>query len=128
MNINIEFFKDQINEAIGAGIYQIDICRGDNIEPLYIGESKTVLMRCSAHLYELKKEPCYLGFSEETISDSSITLRFTLLECVEDSAERKKREKEYVAERKPISQSGISDRQKSVEDKINSIIDFINRT
>lgn len=128
MNINIEFFKDQINEAIGAGIYQIDICRGDNIEPLYIGESKTVLMRCSAHLYELKKEPCYLGFSEETISDSSITLRFTLLECVENSAERKKREKEYVAERKPISQSGISDRQKSVEDKINSIIDFINRT
>lgn len=128
MNINIRFFENQLTEAIGAGIYQIDITRGGKTEPLYIGESKTVLMRCSAHLYELQKAPGYFGFDEISIEDSSIILNFTLLESVKDTTERKSREKKYVADRMPISQSGISDRQKSVEDKINALIDFINRT
>lgn len=128
MNINIEFFNKQTINAVGAGIYEISITRNGTTESLYIGESKTVLMRCAAHLYELSKDPNYFGFNAESIDDSSITLIFRLLESVEDTAERKAKEKTYIKARNPLSQSGYSDRQKNIDEKINAVIDFISRT
>lgn len=128
MNINIEFFNNQTINAVSAGIYEISITRNGTTESLYIGESKTVLMRCAAHLYELSKDPNYFGFDKESINDSSITLVFRLLESVEDTAARKAKEKAYIKAKNPISQSGYSDRQKNISEKINAVIDFISQT
>lgn len=126
MNIKIEFFKDDLIQAIGAGIYQISICKNNKSAILYIGESVFMLVRCANHLFNFNKDPNYFGFTNEEIEDSNIVLKFTLLEQISDSLERKKREKHLINEYKPLSQSGISDRQKNIEDKISSFKDFFN--
>lgn len=124
MNITIEFFQKDLIHAIGAGIYEIRVHMNSDSRVLYIGESVFVLARCASHLYQLNKNPDYFGFDENTIRDSSITLKFRLLEKV--NKDRKKREKELIKKEKPLSQSGRSDYQKSVEDKISSLNSFLN--
>lgn len=126
MNIKVEFFQDDLIQAIGAGIYEISIDQNNKSEVLYIGESVFVLVRCASHLYELKKKPEYFGFTDKTIDNSGITLKFRLIEKNSDNASRKKRESEFIKERKPLSQSGIKDRQKNVEDKIEALAQFLN--
>ena len=84
-----------------------------------------MLVRCGAHLFELKKKPEYLGFNDKTINNENISLKFKLLESVSDMADRKHREKELIQEKNPILQSGISDRMKSVEEKVQALTTFL---
>lgn len=85
IGIKIDFFANNFVEAIGAGIYKISVIRANgDIAPLHIGESIFVLVRCATHLFELKRNPKYFGFTEETISSSEITLKFELFHQVED--------------------------------------------
>lgn len=112
-------------DAIGAGIYQILIMKNGKEESLYIGESVFVLVRCGAHLFELKKNPEYFGFNDKTINNENIILKFELLEAVGDMADRKHREKELIQEKKPMLQSGISDSMKSVEEKVQALTNFL---
>ncbi len=126
MNIKIEFFQEDLIQAIGAGIYEISIYQNNKSEVLYIGESVFVLVRCASHLYELKRKPEYFGFTDKTIDDPSITLKFKLIGKDSNNGLRKKREMEFIKVRKPLSQSGIRDRQKNVEDKIEALTRFLN--
>lgn len=126
MNIKIEFFQSDLIQAIGSGVYEVSVYKNNQSKVLYIGESVFVLVRCASHLYELNKNPEYFGFTEETIKDSSITLKFRLLEKIDNKILRKKREIELIKEKKPLSQSGISDYQKSIEDKISVLTSFLN--
>ncbi|WP_222928689.1 hypothetical protein [Bacillus pumilus] len=126
MNITIEFFQRDLIQAIGAGIYEISVHKNGDSSVLYIGESVFVLARCASHMYQLNKNPEYFGFTSGTIRDSSITLKFRLLEKANKNDLRKKREKELIKEKAPLSQSGISDYQKSVEDKISALTSFLN--
>lgn len=126
MKININFFHDDFINAIGAGIYEIIVSIGEKSKSLYIGESVHVMVRCSEHLYQLKSEPKYFGFTSETIDRPNITLTFKLIELIDDKKERKLKEKKLIAENKPLSQSGISDRQKEIEEKIQALDSFLN--
>ena len=111
MEININFFHDDFINSIGAGIYEIIVSIGEKSKSLYIGESVYVMVRCSEHLYQLR---------------SDITLTFKLIESIDDKKERKLKEKKLIAENKPLSQSGISDRQKEIEEKIQALDSFLN--
>jgi len=123
--IKIDFFNENIIDAIGAGIYQVSIMNNGKEEVLYIGESVFVLVRCGAHLFELQKTPEYFGFNDETINNENIILKFELLEAISNMADRKHREKELIQKKKPILQSGISDRMKSVEEKVQALTAFL---
>lgn len=125
MKIQIEFFKQDLVDAIGAGVYEICVCKNGKSSTLYIGESVFVLVRCASHLYNLKKNPEYLGFTKETIEDSEISLCFHLLKQEKNAIERKKEEKKLVKEKSPLSQSGISDRQKNTEERIEALTNFL---
>ncbi|MFD1173024.1 hypothetical protein [Oceanobacillus picturae] len=126
MNINIEFFQENLIQAIGSGVYEISVEKNNKIKALYIGESVFVLVRCAEHLFELYKNPKYFGFHKEQIEDSSVTLRFSLIESNDDKVSRKKRELELIKQKEPLSQSGISDNQKKIEDKISALKGFLN--
>ncbi len=130
MKIKIDYFSKNLIEAIGAGIYKISIIKenGDTA-PLYIGESIFVLVRCATHLFELKKNPNYFGFTEENINNEKITLKFEMLHQIDDKIERKRCEKEIIQEtlkkQELICQNGISDRMKDIDDKIDSLALFL---
>lgn len=117
MKIQINFFNEKFIEAIGAGIYKISIRYNDKQEVLYIGESVFVLVRCAAHLYELRKNSDYLGFTETSIKNEKIVLDFELIEQSEKLSQRRKLEIKYIDLYKPIMQSGIKDRMKSIKGK-----------
>ena len=121
MKIKIDFFSKNIIDAIGSGIYQVSIMNNGKEEVLYVGESVFVLVRCGAHL----KTPEYFGFNDETINNENIILKFELLEAICNMADRKHREKELIQKKKPILQSGISDRMKSVEEKVQALTAFL---
>lgn len=125
MNFKVEFFKDSFIDAIEAGIYGIFIKKGNIEELLYIGESVFVLTRCTTHLYEIKKGEGYLGFSSKDLGDKEIELVFKLLESNSDSFTRKHNEKELIKQLKPIQQSGVSDRVKSVDKMIEELKYFL---
>ena len=125
MKIQINFFNEKFIEAIGAGIYKISIRYNDKQELLYIGESEFVLVRCAAHLYELKKKPEYLGFDKNSIENEKIVLDFALIEQKEKQHQRRKLEIQYIDIYKPIMQSGIKDRMKSIEEKKAALKSFL---
>lgn len=126
MKINIKFFNNDFINAIGAGIYEIIVSIRGKSKSLYIGESVHVIVRCSEHLYQLKSEPKYFGFTRETIDRSDITLTFKLIESIDDKKERKLKEKKLITANKPLSQSGVSDRQKEIGEKIQALDSFLN--
>lgn len=126
MKIKVDFFKDDLVEAIGEGVYEIWIEKDGKSKPLYIGESVFVLVRCATHLYQLRKNPNYFGFIKEQIDDDAITLKFSLNKEKREKESRKAQEKRIIRERNPISQSGISDHQKSIEEKIEALKQFLN--
>lgn len=128
MKIKVIFFNDQLIDAIGAGIYKIIICKDERERILYIGESVFVLVRCAQHLFELNKKPEYFGFTDNTIDDPEILLKFQLVDSVADKKDRKKREKYLIDSEKPLAQSGIKDYMKRKNDKIDSVNGFINNT
>ena len=110
MNVNIEFFLNDLNKALEAGIYLIEIQKDNKKTSLYIGESVYPMVRCAEHLFNLKNDPDYFGFTNKTIDDTNIKLIFSILENEYDTAKRKAKEKELITKKKPISQSGISDK------------------
>lgn len=66
-------------DAIYAGIYQFKIgVLGDNENEymsLYIGESYSMLSRCSAHLYEVfHTDPSYFGLTKENLENEKLQL------------------------------------------------------
>lgn len=128
MNIKVKFFEDKFIEAIGAGVYEIYVKSDDNDTEklLYVGESVFVLVRCATHLYEIAKGNGYLGFTNEKLDSKNITLIFKLFTSEFDKTERKIKEKEVIKVKKPIMQSGISDRVKLTEDMINELTNFLN--
>ena len=118
MNLKLQFFEDQLPEAVGGGIYMISVRRKDGKEaPLYIGESYSMLTRCAQHFYEVCREPAYFGFTPQTISDSGLTLIAEVLETDPDSVSRKQKEIRHIAQKQPLSQSGIRDRMKPSDEK-----------
>ena len=126
MKIKIEFFKDDLIEAISAGVYEISITNASgNVKTLYVGESVFVLVRCATHLFCLKSDPAYFGFTDESINDDKLTLSFKLYQAIEEKADRRKTETELIKQRHPISQSCIADRQKGIEEKIQALNDFL---
>ena len=126
LKIEIDFFQDDLIKSIGAGIYEISVVKNGKSKVLYIGESVFTIVRCASHLYELKKHPEYLGFTDETIGDSRIKLIFRVIEEIDDNKQRKVREKELIKKIEPLSQNGISDRKKNVEGKIRALTEFLN--
>ncbi|MGT2755000.1 hypothetical protein [Streptococcus ovis] len=132
LQIKIDFFSNQLVEAIGAGVYQVSIQKENGeCAPLYIGESVFVLVRCATHLFEFKKNPAYFGFNEKSINNSNITLKFELCSQIDNRQERKQYEKELIKktmELQPIiCQSGISDRMKGIDLKIDALNTFLNQ-
>ncbi len=78
------------------------------------------------HLYELRKDSNYFGFTEDTINDENIKIKFILVENIEDNMLRKQEEKRLIQLIKPMTQSGKSDYQKGVEDRIKALTTFLN--
>ena len=127
LKIKVKFFDNEIIDAIGGGIYKISVQRKDQeIETLYIGESFSMIRRCATHIYKLNKTPEYFGFSNDTIEDSNTSLIVEILEQETNTITRKQKEKAFIKEYNPIMQSGISDRMKSIEDKISALEEFLN--
>lgn len=124
MKITVSFFENDFNMAIGAGIYRVSVILGDKTSALYIGESVFVLVRCATHLFELKRNPEYWGFDKEKLENEHVVLRFELIEPCADMEKRKKREKILISTEKPIMQNGISDRMKSIDEKLKSLEAF----
>ncbi|MCX0379532.1 GIY-YIG nuclease family protein [Clostridium perfringens] len=125
MNIKIDFFQKDLINSIDAGIYEISIIKNGKSKSIYIGESVYVIVRCAEHLYELNKNPKYFGFTEDTIKDQSITLKFSIIEKEDEKSLRKKRETQLIKEKKPLSQSGINDYQKSEQNRILALTNFL---
>ena len=128
MKIKVMFFNDQLIDVIGAGIYKIIICKDERERILYIGESVFVLVRCAQHLFELNKKPEYFGFTDNTIDDPEILLKFQMVDSVADKKDRKMKEKYLIESEKPLVQIGIKDYMKRKNDKIDSVNGFINNT
>lgn len=127
MKIQIDFFSGDLISAIGGGIYKVSVKRKDGANrTLYIGESVFVLVRCASHLYGLKKNPAYFSFKPEQINDNETTLIFSLIKEESDKGKRRKVELDYIEEYKPICQSGISDRMKPIDERIEALTNFLN--
>lgn len=89
--MKIELFQNESgfmdSNALKAGVYEICIYRdGDKSKsiPLYIGESFCMIKRCGEHIYNVKKNPLYLGLTDETFNDDNLILSFNVYEVVED--------------------------------------------
>ena len=127
MKIKIKFFEEDFLEAIGAGVYEIDVNINGTSKALYIGESVFVLVRCSIHLFELRNNPAYLGFTTDTINDDRITLTFKLLQQEENKKKRKEIETAKIKEIETLSQSGINDRLKEVKARTEALDNFLQK-
>lgn len=129
MKINIDFFSSNLIKALGAGIYKITVEANGKSAPIYIGESLFVLVRCATHLFELDRNPEYFWFTNATIEDPDITLKFELVKPkkdIKDTKVRKCYEKELIRKFSPLSQSQISDRMKGIDEKIEALENFLN--
>ena len=126
MDININFFENELNKAIGSGIYKVSVQREDEKKAnLYIGQSTYMVVRCAEHLYEFGKIPEYFGFSDSMISNRKLTLIFEVIELESDNKKRGEKEKSYIKKFKPLTQSGSSDRMKKIVDKKKALEQFI---
>ncbi len=125
MSLKVEFFQDDLVDAVGAGIYEIYVKKDDKLQLIYVGESVFVLVRCGTHLYEIKKGKGYLGFTKDFLDNYEIELVFKLNSLEADRTKRKANEKEIIKEKNPLQQSGVSDRTKTVEQMINDMAEFL---
>ena len=127
--------------AVYAGVYQFKVGVLDDDEekylPLYIGESYSMLSRCSNHLYEVfHTDPSYFGLTEENLEDDRLQLIVEIYESIPlekdiSNSERdiKLRQKETSAIKaaKPLSQNESNDnlrkdRVKVVQDAIDKLL------
>ncbi|HEM3570015.1 TPA: hypothetical protein U1B89_002040 [Streptococcus suis] len=126
MNLQVQFFQNDVIKAIKGGVYQISLQKVDGERRvLYIGESFSMLIRCAQHLYQLRKYPEYLGMTTEILRDQNLILMFEILELEEAMGVRRKREKEYIKKYRPLLQSGLSDRMLPISRKKEAVANFI---
>ncbi|MGU7934354.1 hypothetical protein ACS6X6_05775 [Streptococcus suis] len=93
MNLQVQFFQNDVIKAIKGGVYQISLQKVDGERRvLYIGESFSMLIRCAQHLYQLRKYPEYLGMTTEILRDQNLILMFEILELEEAMGIRRKKE------------------------------------
>ena len=75
-------------ESILPGVYIIKLGKVNedvkNYAPLYIGESYSMAERCGRHLFEVYKDPSYLGFMSENIANHKLCLSFEILEVLDN--------------------------------------------
>ncbi len=124
--MKISFFEENNKfkeEALGAGVYQFKIgLLGDELESylsLYVGESYSMAIRCSNHLYEIfKNDSTYFGLGKEHLDDERLELLVDIYEpvSIEENMTHsdrdfllREREKEAIKELKPLSQLSTSD-------------------
>lgn len=124
-NMKISFFEKENSidqAAIGAGVYQFKIgLAGDKKEKflsLYIGESYSMMSRCSNHLYNVFfNDPAYFGLKKEHIENDKLELSVEVYESVnvkgKTYSERdcllREIELSAIEKEKPLSQSQTSD-------------------
>ncbi|CYU62314.1 hypothetical protein HO663_05885 [Streptococcus suis] len=126
MNLQVQFFQNDVIKAIKGGVYQILLQKVDGERRvLYIGESFSMLIRCAQHLYQLRKYPEYLGMTTEILRDQNLILMFEILELEEAMGIRRKKEKEYIKKYRPLLQSGLSDRMLPISRKKEAVANFI---
>ncbi|HEM6509187.1 hypothetical protein E8L09_01870 [Streptococcus suis] len=126
MNLQVQFFQNDVIKAIKGGVYQISLQKvGGERRVLYIGESFSMLIRCAQHLYQLRKYPEYLGMTTEILRDQNLILMFEILELEEAMGVRRNKEKEYIKKCTPLLQSGLSDRMLSIPKKKEAVANFI---
>ncbi|HEM6072551.1 TPA: hypothetical protein ACHV9L_001204 [Streptococcus suis] len=126
MNLQVQFFQNDVIKAIKGGVYQISLQKVDGERRvLYIGESFSMLIRCAQHLYQLRKYPEYLGMTTEILRDQNLILMFEILELEEAMGVRRNKEKEYIKKCTPLLQSGLSDRMLSIPRKKEAVANFI---
>ncbi|HEM3668012.1 TPA: hypothetical protein U1C81_001820 [Streptococcus suis] len=126
MSLQVQFFQNDVIQAIKGGVYQISLQKVDGERRvLYIGESFSMLIRCAQHLYQLRKYPEYLGMTTEILRDQNLILMFEILELEEAMGIRRKKEKEYIKKCTPLLQSGLSDRMLSIPRKKEAVANFL---
>ncbi|MDG4508970.1 hypothetical protein ACTGZS_09315 [Streptococcus suis] len=126
MNLQVQFFQNDVIKAIKGGVYQISLQKDDGERRvLYIGESFSMLIRCAQHLYQLRKYPEYLGMTTETLRNQNLILMFEILELEEAMGIRRKKEKEYIKKYRPLLQSGLSDRMLPISRKKEPVANFL---
>ncbi|CYU62222.1 hypothetical protein [Streptococcus suis] len=126
MNLQVQFFQNDVIKAIKGGVYQISLQKvGGERRVLYIGESFSMLIRCAQHLYQLRKYPEYLGMTTEILRDQNLILMFEILELEEAMGIRRKKEKEYIKKYRPLLQSGLSDRMLPISRKKEAVANFL---
>ncbi|HEM6031828.1 TPA: hypothetical protein U2B52_000735 [Streptococcus suis] len=126
MNLQVQFFQNDVIKAIKGGVYQISLQKVDGERcVLYIGESFSMLIRCAQYLYQLRKYPEYLGMTTETLRDQNLILMFEILELEEAMGIRRKKEKEYIKKYRPLLQSGLSDRMLPIFRKKEAVANFL---
>ncbi|MBM7319730.1 hypothetical protein JN538_01110 [Streptococcus suis] len=126
MNLQVQFFQNDVIKAIKGGVYQISLQKVDGERRvLYIGESFSMLIRCAQHLYQLRKYPEYLGITTEILRDQNLILMFEILELEEAMGVRRNKEKEYIKKCTPLLQSGLSDRMLSIPRKKEAVANFL---
>ncbi|CYV77862.1 hypothetical protein [Streptococcus suis] len=126
MNLQVQFFQNDVIKAIKGGVYQISLQKVDGERRvLYIGESFSMLIRCAQHLYQLRKYPEYLGMTTEILRDQNLILMFEILELEEAMGVRRNKEKEYIKKYRPLLQSGLSDRMLSIPKKKEAVANFL---
>lgn len=68
----------------------------------------------------------YLGFDKDKIEKDNITLIFKLYDNVSSKKDRIALEKKLIDTKKPIMQSGVKDRVKSIDDMKDELTNFLN--
>lgn len=127
--MNIKFFeKDGILDvrAVKAGVYQFKIGVVGEDESkyvsLYVGESYSMMIRCSNHVYEvIHNDPTYFGLKKTHIDNEKLSLIVEVYESVEippgtSNSERdrtlRNRELSAIEKLKPLAQLETSDNLK----------------
>ncbi|MBU5428415.1 hypothetical protein KQI41_18660 [Tissierella pigra] len=118
--------------AAKGGIYHIELLNNNTGQAisLYIGESVWVIERCGTHLYKFFNDPNYLGLTEDDLINNNLSLRFSMLEKIDNKksvlgkGSYKKIELEYIKDKKPLTQLRTSDRQiRDINDKVKRVQD-----
>ena len=127
--MNIKFLKKGEvldSQAIEAGVYQFKIGVVGEDESkyvsLYVGESYSMMIRCSNHLYEvIHNDPTYFGLKKTYIDNENLSLIVEVYETVEIPQGTSNRERDrmlrdreliVIETLKPLAQLETSDNLK----------------
>lgn len=133
--MKIDFFETNNGmdpRAVGAGVYMVELENEITKKKicLYIGESVWIASRCGMHLYSLQEDPNYFGLELEDIKNDKFTLKFSVVESINDKksvlgcGKYKELELKTIKANKPLTQLDTSDRQiKDIEKKRSKVQD-----